>query len=992
MAKFRARARAVDMLGRQQIAGIPTAISELFKNAHDAYAERAVADYFRAENLFVLRDDGVGMTPEDFEQRWLMLGTESKVKAKGLQQPPTKPGLPPRPVLGEKGIGRLAIAAIGPQVLVLTRPIREGELGDLLAAFIHWGVFELTSAELEDIDIPTRHFKGGSLPTKGDIGELIEAVRQNLREVEGPGDAATARRIRKDLKDFEGLPFKDLPRALGAPALEDGPGTHFLITPASPDLPADLQTDSRRKDTSEAAPLMRALLGFNNTMTPGHPDPALKTEFRDHWSRDAWQDVIAESEFFTPDEFKAADHHFAGRFDAYGQFDGEVSVFGSEPKAWTLAWPGAHGTETSCGPFSINIAYVQGAQKHSRLDPDAWTAIISKLDRYSGLYIYRDGIRILPYGNSDFDFLDIEKRRTKSASDYFFSYRRMFGVIELTRTANHELREKAGREGFASNEAYRQFRDMLKAFFYQVAFDFFRPEGTLSEPYYSQREELERLDKARARRSRQVRQRRTTLATELRDFFDRVDREEPQEAAKRVLSNLDTQVGLALKQDDDGRAAAELADAESAARGELGSLQKEFEVRRPRGLGLPKELARDFRSYEIERDRLIAEVFEPYSTKIEEVLMAAAGSQRLTVARRQRFEKGVEIATHDSVEKATAERRRLTRASAAAAERSKSLGRDGLRAVEEVIESVLAEAARTDVSILDDAEFVRIRSELEKKAATVALAQTQALGSVAEQLEQLVWPENGDGPLVTKLDELEALETDLEGFRDRSEQDLELTQLGMAVEVINHEFQNTVKAIRANIQRLGNWANENPGLRGPVRDLRSSFEHLDSYLTLFTPLNRRLYRKKVSIKGAQIDAFLRDVFLQRLENESIELRATKAFLRHKLVQYPSTIYPVFVNLVDNATYWLEAFPGGDKCVSLDVDGDDLLVSDSGPGVASRDREAIFEMSFSRKPGGSGYGLHISRQVLERDGMTLSLDPPTADGGAVFRIGTEKRGG
>ena len=36
---FKARARAVDMLGRQQIAGIPTAISELFMNAHEDYAD-----------------------------------------------------------------------------------------------------------------------------------------------------------------------------------------------------------------------------------------------------------------------------------------------------------------------------------------------------------------------------------------------------------------------------------------------------------------------------------------------------------------------------------------------------------------------------------------------------------------------------------------------------------------------------------------------------------------------------------------------------------------------------------------------------------------------------------------------------------------------------------------------------------------------------------------------------------------------------------------
>lgn len=71
MAGFKARARALDMLGRQQIAGIPTAISELFKNAHDAYADNVIVDYFRSDKLFVLRDDGYGMTRKDFEEKWL---------------------------------------------------------------------------------------------------------------------------------------------------------------------------------------------------------------------------------------------------------------------------------------------------------------------------------------------------------------------------------------------------------------------------------------------------------------------------------------------------------------------------------------------------------------------------------------------------------------------------------------------------------------------------------------------------------------------------------------------------------------------------------------------------------------------------------------------------------------------------------------------------------------------------------------------------------
>ena len=44
-----------------------------------------------------------------------------------------------RTIVGEKGIGRLAIALLGVQVLVLTRAIREDGLHDLVVSFVHWG-------------------------------------------------------------------------------------------------------------------------------------------------------------------------------------------------------------------------------------------------------------------------------------------------------------------------------------------------------------------------------------------------------------------------------------------------------------------------------------------------------------------------------------------------------------------------------------------------------------------------------------------------------------------------------------------------------------------------------------------------------------------------------------------------------------------------------------------------------------------------------------
>src|SRR6266436_2358966 len=105
MSKFKTRARAVDMLGRQQIAGVPTAISELFKNAHDAYATSVEVDLYREDRLIVIRDDGVGMSRGDFEDRWLTLGTDSKVEGGALKPVSPPAGAEERPILGEKGIG-----------------------------------------------------------------------------------------------------------------------------------------------------------------------------------------------------------------------------------------------------------------------------------------------------------------------------------------------------------------------------------------------------------------------------------------------------------------------------------------------------------------------------------------------------------------------------------------------------------------------------------------------------------------------------------------------------------------------------------------------------------------------------------------------------------------------------------------------------------------------------------------------------------------------
>jgi signal transduction histidine kinase len=72
-------------------------------------------------------------------------------------------------------------------------------------------------------------------------------------------------------------------------------------------------------------------------------------------------------------------------------------------------------------------------------------------------------------------------------------------------------------------------------------------------------------------------------------------------------------------------------------------------------------------------------------------------------------------------------------------------------------------------------------------------------------------------------------------------------------------------------------------------------------------------------------------------------------------------------------------------VTLDYNDGAFVIADTGPGVLPADHDAVFESGFSRKPGGSGLGLYITRTLLEQAGYRLTLDPYVRGSGAVFRI-------
>ncbi|MBF0143566.1 MAG: ATP-binding protein [Magnetococcales bacterium] len=982
MAKFRVRARTVDMLGRQQIAGIPTAVSELFKNAHDAYARRAEVDYFREERLFVLRDDGLGMTLEDFEQRWLTLGTDSKVSGSGMALPPNDPDQNVRPILGEKGIGRLAIAVLGPQVLVVSRAKRNGRADPAtVVAYLHWGLFALPGLDLEDIVIPLREIQGGSLPTRSDVHDMVIEAVMALESLENRTDPSARAELVEEMRAFDVDPAA-LSEVLGEPALVgDACGTHFYISPADHLIQDDI--DHREAD-NKATRFEKNLIGFTNTMTPGYTPPPIVTRFRDYVDEGAPIERIGDKAFFTPEEFGEVDHHVIGRFDEYGQFKGTVGIYQTTPDPYVLGWDEADGLPTACGPFTLSFAYLQGVAKDSLVPPDEHARLKVKLDRHGGLYIYRNGVRVQPYGDSDYDWLDIERRRTLGAAYYFYSYRRMFGVIELNNEDNGRLTEKAGREGFRENKAYRQFRSILMNFFLQTASDFFREEGRYADQWQERKVELNRLDEVRKKKAAQVTVKKGKFKKELEIFFERIGNKEPELAMERIIREARNNAAAILDGDQSPtyKAAALLA-VERDAHGSVRKHQKELTITKPRGVGLPRTLSNEWSAYQVQSERLEAEVFHPAELELERIVSEVANKGELPLDNVARLDRAV----RDRTEEVKSVTRRIKSETDTlltdVSEQVRDTSKASFKAVEHVVDDVMAELERLKRESTDADDLLELREELIAKVENVFEQERLKLERIRDQLSTVdaLWEEGGyDTAELT-----EALEEELVELRSRRDADFELAQIGMALNTVTHEFDKTVGALREGFRRMSTWAHEYPVLEGLYNDMRGAFDHLDGYLTLFTPLDRRLNRKKMRITGKDIHDFLSNLFDSRFKRHSILLDAEQAFLEMSVIGYTSSFYPVFVNLADNAVFWLQRTHDKQRRIILAVDGTDLIVRDNGPGVSPRDRENIFLLNFSRRPGGRGMGLYLSRETLSKAGYSISLDVNDDIPGASFRI-------
>lgn len=985
MPKIRVRARAVDMLGRQQIAGIPTAIHELFKNAHDAYAERAEVDYFRRTRVMVLRDDGYGMTKKDVEERWLTLGTESRIGANRPNNVGDWTGpknLPRRTIMGEKGIGRLAIGVIAPVTLMMTRAVRPEGMHDLVVALVHWGIFEQPGLDISQIEVPVVEFPGGYLPQNEDIKALIWQIRNNIRDLKDDLGKDSYFSLMSDIDAVGNIDPEKIDATLRRFLKKDeeplslsgnGYGTQFILLPTAPELNDDIDGGWDK----DASPLQRNLLGFSNTMTGRKP--VIRTEFRDHNLDEYPSELIGPRNFFLPEEFDKSDHHFHGHFDDYGQFNGTVKIYG-EDKLFICNWTEGAGRLTKCGPFSINFAYVMGSKNETRLSPEDFGQISEKLSRIGGLYIYRDCIRILPYGNSDIDFLDIEKRRTLSAGDWFFSYRRVFGFIEINYLQNDALNEKAGREGFRQNQAYKDFRAVLINFFKKLAFEFFRPTSPQSESYWDNKNALTAEAKLLDKQRKNAENRRKEFKNLLDKFFRSFEDGLFEKKAEEIRSFATARMDRLLQIDDDGELASQVRNLNSEISKGIGDLRNNISISKPRGLALSKKLEQDWAAYQRISGKVKNEIVEPLQSDISQIIRTGTADRISDKQLRDASIRILESRRDNLVKDLSGLKREAYAATEEMRHTLKKVLRQEFADLSQSLERLITEFTRSNV--MQPEELEKARSFFENEIERIRNEEWSLLDALRRQMQEIT---EAIKARETVEDRTGALEQHVQRLEEQLDFYSDFAQMGMSVGILQHEFEKAAQNMRISMRDLKPWADGTPQLRTVYRRLRESFDHLDGYLKLLDPLGRRLYRTKVEISGDEIRLHLLRIYRRALDESGIVLDATDQFIKKKVKCRSSALLGAFINVVDNAVYWVSNGAKSEKIIRLDAEEDSFLISNSGPGIEERIQDRIFEFGETTKPGGRGMGLAISKDTLRREGFDIELAQAGSNVWPVFRI-------
>lgn len=182
--QFKISSALKDLVGKDLITSDNVAIFELVKNSYDAYANHVVITF--SKNKITIADNGKGMSLSDLKDKWLFLGFSAKKD--GTEDEVSDKQKSYRDKIrrfyaGAKGVGRFSCDRLG-RLLTITTKTRDSLLAEQI--LVDWANFEVDQKiEFGNVDVEHRTLNVGNVfPDQESHGTIIEI--ENLHDEETP--------------------------------------------------------------------------------------------------------------------------------------------------------------------------------------------------------------------------------------------------------------------------------------------------------------------------------------------------------------------------------------------------------------------------------------------------------------------------------------------------------------------------------------------------------------------------------------------------------------------------------------------------------------------------------------------------------------------------------------------------------------------------------------------------------------------------------------
>ena len=418
---IRPYARLITMLGDQLIKNELIALVELIKNSYDADASWVKVSFIdfapdyslTATSKIIIEDDGCGMNADILKKHWLNPATPDKLRRKAVNAK-TEKG---RILQGEKGIGRFAIFKLGRTIRITTRRQRQ----DVEGHFIDEGgdventlVYDFSKYDdnflkengqdkdlfLENLPVefsqappttivPKEIILGTTKRKRKPYGTIIEISNLKTKWTE-----LRVARVQREVGKLQPIFSQDTEGDFGVWIYKDN-----QLNASQDRYKEQLQNCLENKSVFKVT--HGRYSSTDNIISFKINDQDVRLDFKD-------SDISGLKQFkkFNTPEYKTECGSF--RFEFY-IFD--FNVDSENPSKYFL-------------------------------DNDD-----KKIIREHRIYLYRDGLRVMPYGDPEDDWLRIDIARGTIRADEFLSNDQVVGCVYISQEENPKLIDKTNREG-----------------------------------------------------------------------------------------------------------------------------------------------------------------------------------------------------------------------------------------------------------------------------------------------------------------------------------------------------------------------------------------------------------------------------------------------------------------------------------------------------------------------------------------------------------------